>query len=371
MEDGRLTPDDSEFGGKFADLKALLSSADEFDENALVAKIETALSDLDAGCRKIIGEYLGTLTEKEEIARAFLNIASHPEDKHIRSLAIASLGYLKYEDAIQMLADLAVSEEGRKKEYDLHACQALGNIGTKESGEALLKHLEHARDWTKIDIVDALIKIGHPNFVEPLLKHHVSNVGAIELYIAMPIANFVGLEKYLSADVSDESYRGAVEILYAIGVVAGGPGESFLDHHNPALLVQNFVNSTKLIAPRWWMVVTALRIIALLKHVPKWVQAHIDEATIQYGEKRISKESYDGTVSYFQNHLETVKPCLPYLDALTEYAEAPSSLEGLAEGLVADPHRCTHALDVLPNQIRARFQEISEKTSEDGLLGSG
>ena len=160
-----------------------LSSADELDEDKLITRIETLLSDLDAlRCRKKPGEYLNSLTEKEKIAKAFLNIATHSEDKNIKSLAIAGLGYLQYTNAIQMLSDLAVSEE-----YNLFACEALGNIGTKESGEAILKHLEHARDWTKIDIVDALIKIGHPDFVEPLLKHHVKNC-AVEGYIALPIA---------------------------------------------------------------------------------------------------------------------------------------------------------------------------------------
>ena len=82
MEDGRLTPDDSEFVSKFADLKALLSSADEFDEDALAAKIEKALSGLDVRQRprKTIGEYLGTLTEKEKLAGAFLRIAARSEE---------------------------------------------------------------------------------------------------------------------------------------------------------------------------------------------------------------------------------------------------------------------------------------------------
>jgi len=304
MRDELLTPDDPEFESKFANLKEILSSSDELDENTLVTKIETALNGLYAlRCRETIGEYLRSLTKRtQNIERAFLNIATHSEDKNIKSLAIACLGYLQYTNAIQMLSDLAVSDLGVSEEYNLFACDALGNIGTKESGEAMLKHLEHVSDWTKIDIVDALIKIGHPDFVEPLLKNHVKNCGAMEGYIALPIANFVGLEKYLSADVSDELYQGAVEILYEL-VTDGAPNGNLLDYRNPSLVIQNFIESTKSIKPQYWMVTTALQIIKLLKRAPKREQVE----------------------------LEKLKGCLSYMADLTEYAESPASLETLSD----------------------------------------
>jgi len=124
--------------------------------------------------RKFIEELPSGIREKAEMIYVYPKQSKIPEDVMDRTLqCIRALGTYRYrmkEYHPQIVKVLAPFLNHRNTDYRYFAAEALGKIGHADAATHLHEKLNETDDRAFSGILDALVKIGHPDSKEAIQK---------------------------------------------------------------------------------------------------------------------------------------------------------------------------------------------------------
>ncbi|HEX4204893.1 MAG TPA: hypothetical protein VHZ51_12000 [Ktedonobacteraceae bacterium] len=95
----------------------------------------------------------------------------------------------------------------------LYAVQSLLKLDTNAARQALLKALNAAQGWARVDVIEGIIHLNQPHFHDLLLASGLEHAPALESYVTSSLYRAIPLATYLQAETPPHLAQQAARVL--------------------------------------------------------------------------------------------------------------------------------------------------------------